>query len=212
MLEITPKGVDNNQPIATVQPESSRPSLDLPRATQPQQPMMKKEEIEEIIEGQPWSLGLTFTVAATVIVALFSFIFYGLTVQGRVALQRQQAIVGDLQNQLQAERMAEINQQYEQIQQKIALAETYFNQPITWSSFFNELSKLVPKQVQLTNFSVSDKSVVVIEGTAADYSQVAKVLLSVDNHPGLINGELSSVSISEKGIGWAIKAKIKEGK
>ena len=171
------------------------------------QKTIKTGEIEQSVH--------TLVLIVLILVAVIAAGFYVFKVYRSSQLNHQEAVYDDLLTQLNSKNLAEIDKTAIGLQEGLEALKGALGKQLDYSKILGELQKTTPKNVQLNNFSVSEKDEIKVDGEADDYTAVAETMASFGDSELFSNIVLVSsttASTNEGKVSFALTMKLNKNK
>jgi len=138
-----------------------------------------------------------FSFGLLVIVLVTSVIIYSSNIYKKSELKTKQKQVEDLNLQISSTNLADYLKYAEVIQSGIGDFNSTYNNRLSYYTFFNDLSSLLPKDVKLNNFSLREDSEAKIDGDAQNYNSVALLQSALETSEMMSSVKLISANKTE---------------
>ena len=179
-------------------PKESTPSAEAPQEQAPPPEKVAIPEIKPVEVPKMGSFG-ALVLMATILTIAGAGILYFMTLSKGKSIEQKNTEFTNLQTMLNEGQLGQLNKDLGEIVTGQTALDNALKSRIYWSKFWNELNNATPKTVAYTTMTVDKAGSVAVSGTAADFSAVAKLMVSLQHAPIFSTVELAGTSVKEEG-------------
>lgn len=152
----------------------------------------KKERIKR--PSSALVLTVAFIILAVVLLGYFISLGYRYTLKGKAGdLEKEIEMMGTKSDK-------EFEQEILGLQKRMTNLKTLISSHVYWSDMFEEIDELTVANVQFEGFSGDMAGEMTLEGKGANYSAVAKQLVSFLGSDKIEDADLSDISLTTEGL------------
>ena len=183
----------------TGQPINVNKNINFPKNSQPSS-YDDKSEIETSIDENGLGTPGMLAILILSISILTTGLFYGMVVGKNSVLKAKQTQLSDLESTLASTELASVDKTSQNMKKQIdaitqaSQSQTYF------SNLLTELQIVTEKGVKLDSFSTDDKKAVTMGGTATNFVDLAKFIVSLNQSTRFANSRLATLGKGEGGV------------
>lgn len=183
MLDIGPKKENQREEIQLGKPQTipakKDKSLEMPQIT-------SLEETDQFKIA-----GIFAFIATFLFVASFGLLFF-LKSSKTSQLKSAQLKLDELNGEIKSSGLDKTENEAIRYKTGFSTINAFINSSFSWYTFYNELEKIIPKSIVLSNLSLGNKDTLTIRGEAGSYDDVAKFIDSLQNSQKFSDTQISN--------------------
>lgn len=164
----------------------------------PQKDDASAPEIKSTVARRAGAFGV-LVLMATILAVAGTGILYLISASKTANVEGRQKEFNQLNQQLTTGELAQLDKDVLEVMAGATALDTALNTRIYWSKFWSQLNGVTPKSVAYSSMTVDKEGTIAISGKAADFTSVAKLMVSLQKAPVFSMVELGGTSLKEEG-------------